>query len=368
VTLVVLVFFAVTLLLLLLPFVPGLRELRAQRDAEPLPVSAEAAVDIRHFAHGFRAFLERDLGDSLARVRTTGMRRSGWIEGQGQYSVMAAGEPVDLFADEQTRRLIDRIVAGVADVEIPAGLRCLREIYAGGTLRAGAATEVRAVLADEDIVLERRARSVRWVHAGRDLKVAADSVLQGRASAGRSIALGAGCRFERLHAPVIRFGGDAPLPRAGDVVGAAPADVPLIDWEPAGLGAHHELAAGRLLVEGDLDIPARARVRCDLVVWGRLTIGAGARLEGSAKGHRAMRLARDARVDGSIVGRDDVTLEDGVVVDGPVIAEERLTIGARCTIGTAAEPSTVRAGAITVRAGSVIHGTAWASGQGLVRA
>ena len=103
-TFVVLVFFAVTLLLFVLPFLPGLRELRSRRDIEPLPVSADAAVDIRHFAHGFRAFLERELGEPLARVRATGMHRSGWIEAQGQYTVLAASEPVELFSDEQARR------------------------------------------------------------------------------------------------------------------------------------------------------------------------------------------------------------------------------------------------------------------------
>jgi len=367
VILVVLVFFAATLVLFLLPFVPGLREVRARRDADPLAVSALAAVDVRHFAHGFRRFLERELGGILARVRDTGMRRSGWIEEQGSYSVLAAGEDVELYADERSRRVVDRILAGVGDVTVPAGLRCLREIYAGGTFRGGAATEVRAVLAEEDVVLERRSRSVRWVHAGRDLHGAAECLLQGRASAGRVLRLAPGCRFERLHAPEIRFG-ETPLPRAGDVAGGAIPEASTTPWSPAGIGPRHELAAGRLLVEGDLEIPARARVRWDLVVWGRLTLGAGARLEGSAKAHRAVRLGRGVRVDGSLIGRGDVVFEDDVRVDGPVIAEERLTIGARCVIGTAEQPSTVRAGAIEVRAGSVVHGTAWSSGRGEVTA
>jgi len=364
---VVIVFFAATLALFLLPFLPGLRDIQARRDVDPLAVSALAAVDVRHFARGFRRFLERELGEVLARVRSTGMRRSGWIEQQGPYSVLASGEPVGLFADEEARRVVDRIVAGVADVEIPAGLRCLREVYAGRTFRGGAATEARAVLAEEDIALERRARIVRWVHAGRDLIAESDVVLQGRASADRAIRLAPGCRFERLHAPEIRFGG-TPLPRAGDVAGAGAGDAPLTPWRPAGLAPHHEMAAGRLLVEGDLDVPARAHVHCDLVVWGRLTIGDGARLEGSAKGHRAVRIGRGARIDGSVVGQEDVVLEDGARVDGPVIAEERLTLGARCTVGTPEAPSTVRAGSITARAGSVVHGTAWASGRGEVTA
>lgn len=364
--LVVLLFFAATAALFVLPFLPGLREMRARRDAEPLPVSADAAVDVRHFAIGFRGFMERELGEALARVRTTGMRRSGWIEQQGPYSVIAAGEAVDLFEDERSRRVVDRVIAGVGDVTLPAGLRCVREVYAGGTFRAGAASELRAVLAEEDVRLERRTRTVRWVHAGRDLEAAAECVLQGRASAGRAIRLAAGTRFERLHAGEIRFG-EAPLPRAGDVADASPGE-PLSEWTPAGIGPHHELAAGRLLVEGDLEVPPRVRVAFDLVVWGRLTIGAGARLEGSAKSHGALRAARGARVDGSLVGQSDMALEDGVRVDGPVIAEERLTVGARCTIGTSDAPSTVRAGEIAVRAGSVIHGTAWASGRGEVTA
>jgi predicted acyltransferase (DUF342 family) len=159
-----------------------------------------------------------------------------------------------------------------------------------------------------------------------------------------------------------------PLPRAGDAVGGPEFDAALADWRPTAVTPHHEMAAGRLLVEGDLNIPARALVRFDLVVWGRLSIGEGACLEGSAKGHREVQIARGARIDGSVVGQSDVTLEDGVTVDGPVIAEDRLKMGARCVIGTVDEPSTVRAGAISVRSSSVIHGTAWASSPGEVTA
>lgn len=368
-TVVVLVFFAATLLLFLLPFLPGLREMRARRDATALPVS-DATVDVRHFAHGFRAFLERELGETLARVRASGMPRSGWIEEQGPYSVLAAGEPVELFDDERARGALDRVVASVGDLDVPAGLVCTREVYAGGSFRAGADARVRAVLAEEDVVLERDVRLLRWAHAGRDLRVESGAVLAGRASAERSIRMAPGCAFERLHAPVIRFGGGAApaLPRAGDVIGAPAPGRPLAEWRPEDAPGPREYAAGRLLVDGDLEIPPNVRIAFDLVVRGRLTIGAGARLEGSAKAHRALRLASGVRVNGSVVGQDDVVLEDNVVVDGPVIAEERLTIGARCTIGTAAEPSTVRAGSIAVRGGSVVHGTAWASGRGEVTA
>ncbi len=365
---IVIAFFAVTLLLFALPFVPGLREARARHDADALPVPPGAAVDVRHFANGFRVFLERELGDDLASVRTTGMRRTGWIEEQGSWCVLPAREPLELFDDEAQRRELDRIVVGAGDLEIPAGLRCRREVYAGGSLDAGAATELRAALAEEDMRMGDSGRVVRWVHAGRHLEVGADVVLQGRASAGRAIALAAGCRFERMHAPVIRFGavGTQALPRAGAVHGAPAVDVAA--WRPHGLPAHHEFAAGRLLVEGDLEIPAGARVTCDLVVWGRLTFGAGARLEGSAKSHGDMRLGAGVHVDGSVIGQRDVTIEDGAAVDGPVIAEGRLTIGTRCVVGAADEPSTVRAGSIAVRVGSVIHGTAWASGHGEVLA
>jgi hypothetical protein len=359
---IVLLFFTATLLLFLLPFVPGLREIRARRDAEALPISPDAAVDIRHFAHGFRAFLERELGEPLERVRATGMHRSGMVDGQGDYSVLAAGEPLELFSQEISSRTIDRLLAGVGDLEIPPGFRCALEVYSGGTLRAGAATELRAALADEDIVLERGCRSIRWLHAGRLLSAKTEVVLQGRASAGEAIALATGCTFERIHAPVVRFG-DGPPTEFAELPGSN-AEGP--EWHPDGLRPHHEFAAGRLLVEGDLEIPAGARVGFDLVVWGALTLGAGARVEGSVKSHRTLTLAGGAHVDGSAVSRDDIVLEDRSRVDGPVIAEERLVIGAGCVIGAADEPSTVRAGSIRVRAGTVIHGTVWASGRGEV--
>jgi hypothetical protein len=120
--------------------------------------------------------------------------------------------------------------------------------------------------------------------------------------------------------------------------------------------------------EADPTPPAPPRAPFDLVVCARHPTGAAACPAGSATGHREVQIARGARIDGSVVGQSDVTLEDGVTVDGPVIAEDRLKMGARCVIGTVDEPSTVRAGAISVRSSSVIHGTAWASSPGEVTA
>jgi hypothetical protein len=358
--LIVVLFFALTLAMFILPFVPGLREIRARRDALALPVSPDALVGIRHFANGFRAFLDREMGAALAQVRASGVYQSGWIEDQGQYFVMPGGESVELYEDERLRGVVDRFLASTDDLRIPGGLHCLRELYAGGALHAGAGTELRAALAEGDIVLDSGGRSNRWVHAGGTLTAHEACKLLGRASADHAIALDVGCVFERLHAPTVRFGPSAsPVPAA---------NVPLPAWQPRGLKPRHELAAGRMLVEGDLDVPARVRVTFDLVVWGRLTIGEGAHLEASAKSHQIMTLGPHVRVDGSLVGWTHVSLGEANLVTGPVIAEDRLRIGPGCVVGHADRPTTVRAGDIEVRSGSVVHGTVWASRKGEVRA
>lgn len=359
----VVLFFAATLGLFLLPFVPGLREIRRRRDARALPISSDALVRADHFATGFRAFLDSALGDPLARVRTTGMSRSGLLGGQGDYAILAASQTLEPFSAERAARTIDRLIAGAGDLAIPPGMRCARELYAGGTLRAGAGAELRAALAEEDLVLEQECRAGRWLHAGRTLTAAGGCRLEGRATAGERIGLAAGVVFERLHAPIVHFGAaETPPP---DVPREAADPAP---WRADGVSARHESAAGRLLVHGDLEIPESAWVQHDLVVRGALTIGARAQIDGGVKCYGALRIGDGGRIAGAAIGRGDVTLGADVQVDGPVIAEARLRIGAGCVVGAPDAPSTVRAGSIDVRAGTRVHGTVWASGRGEVKA
>ena len=75
-----LVLCAATLLLGLLPFLPALLEWRRKTDVAPLRIARERDVDIRHFARGFRTYIQSQLPGG----RTTGFTGDRCLEGQLQ--------------------------------------------------------------------------------------------------------------------------------------------------------------------------------------------------------------------------------------------------------------------------------------------
>jgi cytoskeletal protein CcmA (bactofilin family) len=165
-------------------------------------------------------------------------------------------------------------------------------------------------------------------------------------------------RFFRLGAPLLLCGEDLTPHRD------SPPETVVI--------THQELenvtctAGERVLVEGDLEIPAGRCFHGDLVVKGTLRFGAGAHLVGSAKADH-LHMGRGARVDGALVAREELRLEEGVSVHGPALCEGDFHIAARCEVGSLEHPSTLRARRLTIDAPCRLHGSVWAQEEGVLR-
>ena len=119
-------------------------------------------------------------------------------------------------------------------------------------------------------------------------------------------------------------------------------------------------------MRGDLEIPPHTRCEGDLVVHGRLRVGAGAVIAGSVKTHGELLLEEGARVEGSAVSAAAIRIEADCRLHGPVIAEEEITVAAGCELGSAARPTTVSAPRLMLYPGVVAYGTVWARESGKV--
>ena len=107
-------------------------------------------------------------------------------------------------------------------------------------------------------------------------------------------------------------------------------------------------------------------VKSDLVVTGELRVGAGTRIVGCVKSHGDLYLAEGVAVDGSVVAGRDLSVGRGCDIRGPVVAERDGRIEAGTQVGSAKRPTTLSVRCLEVEAGSVVHGTVWAHGGGLV--
>ena len=346
------VFFLGVILLATIPFVPALRELRLHRDAGPLQITRRSRVDIRHFARGFQDFVSRHFTGLLDETRHASRRHEGHSADLGSYVV------VPQAGDIGVEQVGARMLLGSGDLSVLGAGVIERETYSQGDLVFEGSVTLRAALAEGSIELATGSKVLRWVHAEGNLLVGKKCLLYGRASAGTSIQLAPGVRFERMHAPRILVGEE---PRQETTISDGGRRL-----DPEELGPRVEFSGNRALVRGDADIPAGALVDYDVVARQGLTVGAGAWVRGSLKARGELRVGAGARVEGSLVCENHIVVEAGASVHGPLLAEETLSLARDVCVGEADRPSTVRGREISVTAPAVVHGSLWAEREGKV--
>ena len=284
-----------------LPFVPALREAHRRRDAAPLAVADRYDED-RH--HGPDATAPPERGASVAR---------------GGVAPAALG----------TTLVANRTFRGDPGLALDA-------LRVGGVARLAPGTVVRDRLA-----------------VGESVAVGAGSALSGSVEAGRTLWLGAGCRFERVHAPTVRVEG-----------GPAATLAPTRPARPVALPDGTLAGAGRALVAGDLHLDDGARYDGDLVVTGSLSLGAGAWVRGSVKAHGSLALGPDAVVEGSAFADGDLDLGAQAEVAGVAAAGGTLHLGPASRVGRPNAPATAAGRRVVAEGGAVVHGTLWAEEDG----
>jgi hypothetical protein len=336
-----------TTILMALPLLPALAELHNKSDALPLSVIQQHTGEIRFFADGFRSYV-KGLEPALRECVSSGAHAAGTMPDGSDYLVLGRGEEALFLPFRERNEFQPVMIASGTDLLLPSETSFSKDIYSAGSVIGGTENRYRAVLAEKDIRLGRGSSVMRWIHAVGEFSADPACNLYGRASSDTGIRLAEGCSFLRLNAPYIAIGPEADP--ALDPSEAAP-----------GVTAHQ-----RLFHDGDFEIPAGEVFETNLVVRGRLRIGAGARVCGSVKSEKEMVLESGASVEGSLISASIMQIGPDCRVLGPVIAERTLLIqkGTRC--GTLQNPTTVSAPKIEVEQGVVVFGTLWARDEGQV--
>ena len=277
----VLGFFILLLVLLLLPFLPGIIEIRRKLDAQPLRVTQSYDVDVHHFANTFRQYIHTHFAQDLKETRTAAAAQEGSLEDGSRYCLLGAGTALSFDKAERATQVTNKLYISGADLALPGAMTYLNELYASGNIQGADEDIYRAMLAGADITLGRDSMLLRWVHAAGEIRVPAGCVLYGRASADKQITLTSSARFERLNAPSILFGEHAP---------ASPPVQPRQDITPEDLAVAVEVAAGRWLIEADVVFADNSRINANLVVVGTLTLGKNCEINGSIKSHKPLHI------------------------------------------------------------------------------
>ncbi len=333
--------------LLLLPLVPALAELHSKSDALPLDVIQQHTGEIRFFADGFRSYM-KGLEPALRECVSSGAHAKGTMPDGAEYLVLGRGEEALFLPFREQNELRPVMIASGTDLLLPSETSFSKDIYSAASVIGGTKNRYRAILAEKDIRLGRESSVMRWVHAVGEFSADPACRLWGRVSSETGIRLSAECSFLRLNAPYIVIGPEA-----------EPAQDP--SQPPADATGHQ-----RLFHDGDFEIRAGEVFLGNLVVRGRLRIGAGARVCGSVKSEKGLVLEPGASVEGSLISASIMQIGPDCRVRGPVIAERTVLLQERTRCGTLHNPTTVSAPNIQVEQGVVVFGTLWAREEGQV--
>ena len=337
-------------LMLTLPLVPALVELRRRSDARPLNVDQQNAGEIRHFANGFRAYI-KGLEPTILRCAAVGANITSTLADGEEYVVLGRVDEALLRALQQRDAIHPVVVASAVDLIVPPDGTFSKDIYAGGQFTGGEKNKYRAIFCDQELHLGAASGVMRWAHAVRKFTAGVGCRLYGRISSDSLIHLHPDCTFFRLNAPRIEIGPVAINPDRTPH-SSTPANAPR--------------KSGRFLHDGDFEVPAGQVLSTDIIIRGRLRICSGARICGSVKSTEDMVIEDGVSVEGSLISARKMRIGPHCTIHGPVVAERELAIatGARC--GTLEHPTTVSAPRIDVEEGVVVFGTLWAREWGQV--
>jgi cytoskeletal protein CcmA (bactofilin family) len=333
--------------LMVLPLLPALAELHGKSDALPLSVIQQHTGEIRFFADGFRSYM-KGLAPVLRECVSSGAHSTGTMPDGSEYLVLGRGEEALLLPFRERNQFRPVMIASASDLLLPSETTFSKDIYSAGSVMGGTNNHYRAILAEKDIRLGRESSVMRWVHAVGEFSADGACRLYGRVSSDAGIRLSEECSFLRLNAPYIAMGAEADPTQAPSPFSADTA-------------AHQ-----RVFHDGDFEIPAGDVFQGNLVVRGRLRIGAGARVCGSVKSEKALVLEPGVSIEGSLISASIMQIGSGCRIRGPVIAEHVALIRKGTHCGTVEHPTTVSAPDIQVEQGVVVFGTLWARDQGQV--
>lgn len=362
---------AANLMLLALPLLPALLELR-RRGLQPLHIPADDEAGIRYFADSFRRHLEADLGPTAlfgpgADAGGTGIQSvplpapagaGATIAAQYRFASSAAAQP---YGSPRALTSSEPVLVGDV-VELASGSDYLGEIYARHALTASHGSLIRAILCDGAITLGTQCGILRWAHARR-IVVGAGSRAMGRVSATESLHLGPNCAFERISAPTILIGAHARRDAGGKtaspgrVVAALTrlAESDRLRWDPM---------THRWMGRGLLEIADHCAIEGNMVVHGDLVLGSGCAVHGSIKCHGSIMIGRGTTIDGNCFALKRIHLGADASVTGQVSSLTSIQIDSGCVLGRLSRPASTIASELTISGDCVFHGSLWARATG----
>ena len=289
------------LLVLALPAVPSIFEVRSPKDDGRLHIMEQYVRDPRWFGRSFRHKLAPFVNEARG-------NRYGRAE-------------LRMLTDEEVRWSPDLLIPplerlrgiGVGERVTVGNGAGIRDAYALEHLDVQHDVVARTLTSDATMHIGSAVQILRWIDADGDIAVDSDSDLGLSASGGARVTLGERVRFER--------------------VWGAPVASHTSHREPFELSTNKATLVDAKLL-GD---------KQSLVLYGPVRVAAGTTIPAHLKVHGPIAIESGVNIGGNVISRGDVTLADGVTIAGHIFAEGDVRLGPRSRISRASVAKTVYA-------------------------
>jgi len=302
-------------LMLFIPFIPSILELRNPKDDEPLTITMDYTKDPRYFGRSFRRRLSviPELEDFTEGMKTVKLSKEEIIEVKRAQTI---------FSGEN----INHIFYVVGDIFSDKGINFKKEIYVKGKATIGENNVLRAMACEGDVVLGSKTRIIRWLDAEGSIETLGSCVLGISCSCEKALIIDKDCSFARLYGrPIVTYNYKEAEPELIDKEATyARAEIPDI------VRTIEDIA---LLREGSMTIEPFTTVVKDIVVKENLYIKRGAVVKASVKVYGETFIESGAQIYGDIFSDGRVTVGEDVVIFGDVFSQSEVYIEKGARIG-----------------------------------
>jgi len=306
----------------LVPFMPGIKELRRPRDNASLPIDSDYVRNPRQFAIALRRLLMEQA------LQAPGAAAARLPNGER----VATRRDLRVRADETVKGIV-----GVSrDLDAAAGAS-IQEAWVWGDATLGARVRIRGLACDGRLVLGPDCKVGRWIDCEHDVDVGTGCDLGTSATAVGTLSVASGSTFRRLWGQPVRTLGTPSTESDAEAQVTVGEDV---IWAADGLS----VPGGRVFGSG-------------IVAHGPVRIGSGAIVRGPVKAEGDLVIGDGARIEGNVICRGSVRIGSGARVDGNVFAERDVSVGSGASIGRHGAFKTIYAArTVVLGPGVTVHG------------
>jgi hypothetical protein len=329
--------FIALVLLFILPFIPGARELLKKRDSSPLFINNEYFKDPRYFALSFRKLILSSLGGPATHEHicdtTLSKKEKIHVVENGRFT----GGTV-----------LRDVLYVIHDLYSEAGVLFNKEVYVRKAVHIGEANRLQALACDGDVHLQAGTQFYRWLDAGGNITVDGPCALGVRTTCAGVLSLARHSTFMKLY---------------GFPIQIAPAQTANIDEPPV----HSEIFDNKPPERYLYNIQAASLIDCCIICDESVTIGDHAVIRGHVKTHKRLVIGAYVLITGNVFAEGDIEIGSHSRVLGTIFSQAHVVVKQGVQVGIRGRiKSIIGKKSVQMEAGVRVYGYIMTEGKGLV--